>query len=317
MTGIVHASFCCPECGAGLRFSSQQAGTVIGCHCCGEAIRIPRQLHPIECDLPSDPLLSSEIAHDTEYGLRWLGLSLLINFNCWLCASGVVLAWIIVGGPAALFNRDYGTMRLLLISTALTITSLMLVTGLLRLRGYCKVWTMAQRLRGSNWLITAMVGVVVTMLGLLMAVVPYLLVDQIGETPSLLMAVVEFGRLAVLTGIVAELAIMFVWSKLLTELLDRDAARSIIRYSYTLAVGSLATMMTLSLSGMIVIMAVRRGTPDTPHPETPTQPDFSLVPDSVWCLTLIVLAIAFTTIIMLCGQYLKLLQTMRRALQTM
>ena len=312
-TGIAQANFCCPECGAGLRLPRRDAGMVIGCHCCGEAIRIPRQPHPVECDVTSDSLISVETARSAEAGLRRLSLSLMLNLSGWLCAAAVALAWVIVEGPAAVYHRNSGEMRSWLIAAALTNITLAFVTAALRLRGYRQTRPAAELLRGGQWLGTAMIGVGVSTIGLLLAVTPPLFGFDVDATPSLLLALVELGRLAVVTGLVLEMAVMFVWSRLLTELLDRDEARRVVRYGYTLLIGGLATTMTLCLSGMIVIMAVRRSTPETRHPAPAPKPDFTLVPDSVWSITLMVFAVAFVTVLLLCGQYLRMLQVLRTA----
>jgi hypothetical protein len=296
--------FCCPECGAGLRAPSSDAGATVGCHRCGEYVRVPRRPHPVESVPDDTPPIPAPAAAAARSGLRLLTLGLVV-----VLAESVVLTTalglVLVGG---------GDLRSVLVAVWAIDLALVSARSVLKWVGYRRCEPAAAAVEAAGWVAAARYAVPARAIGYAAMCGPWLIGPNPAESGTAL-AIAAIGRVAWMIGTVAEFAVLFAWFRLLGEVCGPDAARRVGRYAATTALAVLTVAGGVFLAGLLT--AVARG-PDAPPPRPPAGAPLrfnveTIPPEGWYALAgVTVLAAAFGGVLL--WQYYRILTATRSGL---
>jgi len=276
----VKVRFCCPGCGAGLRASSADAGTVLACHLCGEQVRIPRRPHPVECPAEDAPLIPPLAARSARTGCRLLVLGLVV-----LAAECAVLLTILA--VLAVSDPD----RTVLIPAGAAYFLLVAVRAGLKWFGYRRCEAAADAVEAA---------------GFAAMVTPWLLGAHPTE-PGPAGAVAAVGQVAWLLGMIGEFTVLLTWHRLLDELGGPHAARRVTVYTVTFAFAVLTVAAGLCLATMLTAARGHTWPPGQPH-------RYSEQPPEVWYGLCAVIALATAFAVVLGWQYYRILTATRYGL---
>lgn len=308
--------FCCPNCGAGLRASSAEAGTAVSCHLCGEAVRAPHKPHPRECDLVDGPLLPASAVSAARVGVRLLQLAVAVATVEYLVRAAVLSYWAMELGPARVLGREVGDLRALLFGAWLLDLALVTVRVWLQWQGYRRCEPAAAAVRASGWVTATRVGLVCRVTGYVAWSLPLGLGWSQTEGSFVINALSELGRVVWLAGLVLEFSILFVWARLLTELGGREAARRVSRHAATAVIGVMVFAIGTMLAGIVTVLALRQTGSPPPRPLGPTRMNYELLPSEGWSALAALIALAAGCAVVLCLQYVRILFALRAGLTT-
>lgn len=250
---------CCPECGGPLRVSFAEGGSIVGCHRCGEAVRVPARPHPVEtpADAPSAvPLLA---ARQAARGVRLLQVSLGLFAVEHLLAAGVAVVLVAQSGPAGLLAPTLGWWLGLVLGVDL---GLVFCRTAARWAGYRRCELAARAVGADGFLRWARWAPVVRLAGYLGVMLPW----AIGLRPADLRTVAPLAALAWSVGGVLEFVAMVAWGKLLAGLGDRYAATRTARYAILVGVMVAAVAAGLMLVRVTAVVLSRRAGVGNPSP---------------------------------------------------
>lgn len=304
--------FYCPRCGECVRAPRADAGLAIDCHKCGEMIRVPRAPHPCESEGDDTPLIPAPAAALADRGMWDLTASLALYSISIVLAVGVVIAWALAAGPAAVLDREPGHLRGPLAVTALLELALTLTAAGLRWVGYGRCVPAAAAVRAGSWVTVARVGVAVAAVGAILAVAPGLAGFFLTDVPTVIKSVGRIGQLTRLSGIAVELGILFVWARILTEAGGRSAARQVMQYLAALIGAAAATTSVLSLAGMVTVLSLKKDGPLPADPFPAGTP--AAIPPEGWYVLGTAVCVAAGFALLLSWQYYHLLLSTRAAL---
>jgi len=308
--------FCCPNCGAGLRASSAEAGTAVSCHLCGEAVRAPHKPHPRECDLVDVPLLPTSAMSAARVGVRLLQVGVAVAIVEYLARAAVVGYWAFELGPAKVLSREVSDMRALLFGAWLLDLALVTIRVWLQWHGYRRCEPAAAAVRATGWVTATRVGLVCRVTGYVAWSLPLGLGWSQTEGPFVVNAVSELGRVVWLAGLVLEFSILFVWARLLTELGGREAARRVSRHAATAVIAVMVFAIGTMLAGIVTVLALRQTDLPPPRPLGVTRMNYELLPPEGWSALAGLIALAGVCAVVLCLQYARILFALRAGLTT-
>lgn len=241
---------CCPECGGVLRVSFADGGSIVGCHRCGEAVRVPVRPHPVETPTDSLSPLPASVARQAASGVRLLQVSLvLFPIEHLFTATVLTLLW--VGRYPALLGLALG------LDVGLLITR-----TVVRWAGYRRCESAAAIVGADGWLRWARWAPVVRLAGYLAAVGPW----AIGGQAIDLRAIAPLATLAWSVGGVLEFVAVAAWGRLLTILGDRYAVNRTARYAVLVSVMVAVVAAGLVVVRVVAVIADRRVNPNRQLP---------------------------------------------------
>lgn len=316
MLGAARAAvrFHCSGCGAGLRAARADAGTAVDCFVCGEPVRVPRRPHPLEGDAEDTPLVPPAAAAEAAAGVRVLLWSLALTVAGYAVVGAAVALWAASSGPAAVFAREFGALRPVILAALFVDLLTVLTAAALRWVGYRRCDPAAVAVRAGVWLGAARSGVLIRAVGYVLAVLPWLGGRSLVDTPVVVAALAEAGLLTATVGAGLEFGVLALWSRLLTESGGRAAARRVAGYAVTVGVAVVATANAVCLAGMMTVMTLRRTAPPPHPPGPPRRLDLAAVPDEGWYAVLAVLAVTTGFGAVLCVRYYRILTAVRAGL---
>lgn len=302
----VSVRFCCPGCGAGLRAPCTEAGTAIGCHRCGEGVRVPHRPHPFESDVDDPPLIAVNAVTAARLGARYLQLSLALFLIEWSLAAVAIGYCVSELGPARVVERDFGDLRAFLMT--IWVVDLALVTGRTWLRwvGYRRCEPAAAAVRAAGWVTAARFAVLLRWVGYATACTPLILGLPPRETRGVIEAFVTIGRVTWLAGALLEFGVLFAWVGILTETSGREAAYRVARYTLWAAFAVVAVSGGVCLTGVAVVLLARHEIPPPPARLT-----LSALPDDAWYVVAGLLVFCAVTGLVLCWKYARVLAALR------
>jgi hypothetical protein len=287
--------FCCPNCGAECRHVSASERATISCHRCGEAIRVPTQPHPVECDGVAEPMLSPLAVHRTFKALT----SLMYGHFLVLLQAVLVFAayflWSTLEGPAKVLRRDMGGLQTFLVALWLIDLLLLFVQSAFKWLGYQRLEMLGEKLESLSWVTLARFGVLIRGLGYGLSAMPWILAIPSDPAKWEMNAFVQLGHVTWLVGILMEFGILVVWYRQMAEADHANGPRAVTRYiTWTIATLFVLTAM-VSLASMSMIVQLRKLDPKLGNPVDVAQ----LPPESTQLLLL------FLTLLMLGGVLLS------------
>jgi hypothetical protein len=293
---------CCPECGGPLRVSFADGGSIVGCHRCGEAVRVPARPHPVETpdEAPSPiPLLA---ARQAARGVRLLQASLALFALEHVLLAGVVVGLVSVSGPAGLFSPAPGWWLGLVLGIDL---GLVFARTVVRWAGYRRCEPAAAAVGAAGFLRWARWAPVLRLAGYLGVVLPWAL----GLRPAELRTVAPLAVLAWSVGGVLEFVAVAAWGRLLAALGDRDSATRTARYAVLVGVLVAAVAVGLMLVRVTAVVLSRRAGAGNPSA------DWSDLPADAWPVVagLAVVAAALTAVAW--ASYARILTVLRARLR--
>jgi hypothetical protein len=303
----VSVRFYCPACGAGLRAPCSDGGSVIGCHICGEAVRVPHGPHPLESDVEDTPAISPAATVAARRGVGVLLGSLGLGAIEYALLVAVVGYWLLDTGPMRLLARHPSLGAILL-----TVWILDLARAAARWMGYLWCEPAAEAMQSRSWAAAARVGTVVRSVGCTAIVLPWLLNHPGEPLPILLRALGDIGKFTWLTGVVLECGSLVVWYRVLAETEGRGPAGLVGRYAATAGLGLLTLSSGVCLVGMVAVMTLRRnGLP----PRGPVAGlDLDTLPPEGWHAILALFTVAVLLAAVLGWQYFRILSAVRAGL---
>lgn len=309
--------FCCPGCGAGLRATSNEAGSVLPCHLCGEQVRIPRRPHPVESIGDGITVIPPLAAQSAINGIRLLNLSLSL-FAVSLVLTGVVFAcWYWIEGPTRLLQRDSGSLQPLLQLAWGVELALVCGAAVLRWIGYTRSEEAALAVRASGCVSTARVGLIIRTCGYTLMMLPWLNGYPVGSVPLVMRALADVGSLGWVVGTTLEFGVLVAWYRILIELQGYNSARMVARYAGTTAAAVIAAASGICMTGMVMVLTLRRNgslPPGVSPHDPPARLNLDVVPTEGWyaaAATAIVIGLFGLTML---WQYSRILRTTQSAL---
>jgi hypothetical protein len=273
--------FCCPNCGATMRGTPAEAGTVQGCRRCGEPIRVPGRRHPVECNVPDIPAVSPQALARCREGVQLLLTGhWLVLVQASFAASAYAL-WTALEGPAALFARDPGPHRDLFLTVWAIDLLLLAAHSGVKWLGYQKCEAAADAVDAQGWGTLARVAVLLRGTGYLMASAPWLMATTPDADSGLVRGFHQVGHLAWTAGLLLEFAVLILWHRLLIELADTRVAATITRFAAWTAGLVLTASAAVSLTAMTLVLLLRQHAP-TPTPSRGVRLNFAAVPPEGW-----------------------------------
>ncbi len=306
--------FCCPNCGAGMKGSRADGGSVQTCRRCGESIRVPGRQHPFECDVPDSPAVPPQALAGGREGLRLLSLghSLVVVQGTLIVAAYVL--WAALEGLPQVLDRDPGPWRTLFLAVWATDLILLAVQSGVKWLGYQKCEAAAFAVESVGWVTLARFSVLLRGLGYLMACAPWLMASTPDATSPLVKAFVQIGHVTWMAGLLGEFGILVVWYRLLTELGDAGSSAPVARFVAWTAGLVLTASACVSLTAMTLIILLRRVAPA----ETPAQGvrlNFAAVPVEGWVMVAGLSVLLTTFGLVVAAQYWGVLKRVERSLQ--
>lgn len=276
--------FHCPSCGAGLRAARGEGGAVIGCHQCGERVRVPRHLPPRESIPDEPPPFDPATARRARSGLKLLelGLMLAVLDAALVAASYAGWAWWV--GPARVLDRDPGDLRLLLLTAWSLDIVLVLTLTAVKWLGYHRCEPLAACVQSGPWATAARYAVLARAAGYLVAAVPWFLDSGTEAVPPVLRAFVQIGQLAWVCGGVFEFGVVLVWLRLFGELGGAGLTRLVTRYLVGVGAALVLGSTALSFASFLLVLTLRRSSPPPPpgHPPVAVQLDYAQLSPDAW-----------------------------------
>lgn len=306
--------FHCPSCGAALRTRARDGGTVLTCHLCGEAVRVPRSIPLAE----STPFISAVPPAEARGAvmacglLQWALAAVVMQVAVGAAGYAVWAAWL---GPAKLLERDPGVAFNLLLPFWLLDLALLLSQTGLKLWGYRKLAPAAHALGCGPWVSAASVAVMLRVVGYSLACVPWLTGRPLEMVPMVWKAVAQVGHLAWMLGLVTEFAILALWYRVFAEVGGAPLTRIVFRYA-AVCLGAFLTLSAgMSLTLITLVAAIRK---TAPVPEVPVvngaRLDFAALPSGEYWPVLVLGLVALLIGSGLAGLYAGLLRSARRGL---
>ena len=306
--------FCCPSCGATMRCASRDGGTVQSCGGCGEAIRVPRQQHPRECDGPDAPAASAQALAAARDGLRLLTMAhVLVLTQAALVVSAYAL-WAVLEGTAKVVERDPGPWRELFVAIWLSDLMLLALQSGLKWQGYQRFDAAAAAVGSIGWLALGRSGVLLRGVGYLLASAPWLMANTPEADAGLVKVFAQLGHLTLMAGLLFEYGVLVVWYHLLSDHGGVAATAPVSRYVAWTAGVVLTAAACVSLTAMTLILLLRQHT-DAATPHQGVRLDFAHVPPEGWAMVvgLVTLLVGFAAV--LAVRYWGVLTRLERALQ--
>ncbi len=273
--------FCCPNCGAALRGSRADGGSVQNCNRCGEAIRVPGRQHPSECDGSDAPCVPPLALASAREGLRHL----TIGHHLVLAQGTLVVVayalWATLEGTAKVVDRDPGPWRDLFLAAWATDLILLALQSGSKWLGYQKCEAAAVAVGSAGWLTLARFAVLLRGLGYLMASAPWLMATTPDAESGLVKAFAQVGHLSWMAGLLFEYGVLVVWYRLLSELGGAATAAPVTRYLAWAAGLVLTASACVSLTAMTLILLLRQHSPAATPPQG-VRLNFAAVPPDGW-----------------------------------
>ena len=311
---VADVRFHCPSCGAALRTRPRDAGTVVPCHQCGEAVRAPRGIPAAE-SAPFVSAISAPQARQAARGCRHLEAALVAVALQVAVAAGGYLAWAAWLGPARLLERDPAGLFHRFLPFWAVEFALLLTQSVLKLRGYQLLAPAARPLGASAWLSAASVAVVLRFVGYSLACVPWLTGRPLEVVPMVWQAVAQVGQLTWMLGLVIEFAVLGLWYRVMAEVGGQTLARVVFRYTAANLGAFMALSAGLSLTLITVVAAVRKVTPEVRVPiARGARLNFAALPAADYWPLLALAGVALVIGLALALLYADLLRRARRGL---
>lgn len=244
---------CCPECGGPLRVAFADGGSTVGCHRCGEAVRVPARPHPVETPADAPPLLPPAVARRAARGVRLLQLSLILFAAEHLLLAGVLAAWLAGAGPAGVAARALGDAGPLLAFAVGLDLGLALTRAGVRWVGYRRCEGAAAAVGAAGWVRWARWAPLLRVVGFVGAFAPWAAGVPVAAVPTWGQAAVTLALVAWTTGGVLEFSAVAAWGRLLAALGDRYAAGRAVRYAVGVVGGVLVVLVGVTLVRMIAL----------------------------------------------------------------
>lgn len=302
--------FCCPNCGADLRASRRDSGSVLDCQLCGEHVRVPHQPHPVESPEFLHSLSAQTAWQAALQGLRFLMLSIGLILAEYLLICVAYALWTQADSLPQVMRRQ---------TTALGGWLLLfwwMDLFLMFARSGCRWWGYAQlepagRVIGSRpWIEIARYSTLLRGVGYCLMVWPWL-TQAVWPLTGGLAAINKIGQFAWMTGSGLEFTILIFWYQLLRQLDSITATRVIVRYALWTGFGLFLTAVGVTLVGMLLVVSIRTETAASPHP--PVRPiEF---PESIWTTAAVVMALVGVFWLYLVLLYYLVLVRVRRLIQ--
>lgn len=304
--------FCCPNCGAGMRGSRADGGTVQNCRRCGESIRVPGRQHPYECDLPDPPAVPAQSLARGREGLRLLSLGhTLVVVQGTLIVAAYAL-WAALEGLPQVTDRDPGPWQNLFLAVWATDLILLAVQSGVKWLGYQKCEAAAFAVESVGWVTLARFAVLLRGLGYLMACAPWLMASTPDATSPLVKAFVQIGHVTWMAGLLGEFGILVVWHRLLTELGDASSAAPVAGFVAWTAGLVLTASACVSLTAMTLIVLLRRVAPAASPPQG-VRLNFAAVPPEGWAMVAGLFALLTAFALVVAVKYRAVLKRVERS----
>lgn len=241
---------CCPECGGPLRVSFADGGSIVGCHRCGESVRVPARPHPVETPAESPSLLPPMAARQAARGVRLLQLSLALFAVEHLLLGGTFVAWLASVGPANVFSRVFGPMASWLAFAVGLDLGLLTARTLIRWVGYRRCEAAAAQVGADGWVRWARWAPVLRLVGYVGTFGPWVLGVPFAAVPVWGQVLSGLATVAWTTGAVMEFGAVPVWGRLLVAVGDRRAAGLVGWYTACVVIGGMLVLVGLSVFRM-------------------------------------------------------------------
>ena len=251
----------CPGCGAALRVAFADGGAALGCHRCGEAVRVPARPHPVETPADLHPVLPAAVARRAARGVRLLQLSLGLFAVEHLLLVGAVAWWVTVAGPAGVANRrwaDLGPVIPLLLGLDL---GLMLVRAGARTLGYWRCEPAAAAVGALPWVRWAKWAPGLRLVGFVGTFGPWAWGVPFAGLPAFVQALSGLASVVWTTGAVLEFGVLAAWGRLLVALGDHYAAGRAARYVLGVVGGVALIGVGLMMTRLAAFHTARRADP--------------------------------------------------------
>ena len=252
---------CCPECGGPLRVAFADGGSIIGCHRCGEAVRVPARPHPVETPDEAPSLLPPHATRQAVRGVRLLQVSLLLFAVEHVLLVGSFAVWIWLVGPAAVVGRDLGPLAVWLAFAVGLDAGLMAARTRIRWLGYRRCEPAAAAVGAAGWVRSARWAPVLRLVGYAGTFGPWVAGVPFNQIPPWGQALSAVATVLWFTGAVLEFAAVAAWGRLLAALGARHEAGRAVRYAVGVLGGLVVLTVGLSLVQMTAVTAARRADP--------------------------------------------------------
>ena len=307
--------FCCPNCGAALRGSRADGGSVQNCNRCGEAIRVPGRQHPSECDVVDGPAVPPQALANAREGLRLLS----IGHNLVLAQGTLIVVayalWATLEGVSKVVDRDPGPWQTLFLAVWATDLILLALQSGSKWLGYQKCEAAAFAVGSAGWLTLARYAVLLRGLGYLMASAPWLMATTPDAESGVVKAFAQVGHLTWMAGLLFEYGVLVVWYRLLSELGDAASAAPVGRFVAWAAGLVLTASACVSLTAMTLILLLRRHAPAATPPQG-VRLNFAAVPDEGWAMVAGLFGLLTAFALVLAIRYFGVLNLLARRLDT-
>lgn len=305
--------FCCPSCGAAMRGTRAEGGSVQSCRRCGESIRVPGRQHPFECDLPDLPSVSAQALARGREGLRLLtiGHRLVVAQGAIVVAGYAV--WAALAGVSSVLERDPGPWRTLFLAVWTLDLVLLSAQSGVKWLGYQKCEAAAHAVQSVGWVTLARFAVLLRGVGYLMACAPWLMAATPDATSGLVKAFAQLGHVTWMAGLLFEFGVLVVWHRLLTELGDVASAAPVARFVAWSAGLVLTASACVSLMAMTLIILLRRHAPGAAPPHG-VRLNFAALPPEGWTVVVGLFTLLAVFALVLAVRYGGVLGRLRSAL---
>ena len=258
VSGVV---VCCPECGGPLRVAFADGGSIVGCHRCGEAVRVPARPHPVETPDDAPALLPPAAARLAVRGVRLLQVSLALFAVEHALLVGTFALWVVAVGPTEVLNRTLGPAAVWLALALGLDAGLVAARTLVRWEGYRLCEPVAEAVGAAGWVRSARWAPLLRLVGYAGVFGPWAAGVPFADLPAWAQSLRVVATVSWMTGAVLEFGAVAAWGKLLAAAGDRHEAGRAVRYVVGVVGGLVVLTVGLTLVQMTVITAARRADP--------------------------------------------------------